>query len=63
MRSDPPVPCTGMLPGEAGTSEIAPEPRDLVLLGAGITLVGIVAWKRRQAIELGRITQEDLAIC
>lgn len=56
-------PCTGMLPGEMGTSEIAPEPSDLVLLGAGITLVGIVAWKRRRAIEVGRITQEDVAIC
>jgi hypothetical protein len=55
--------CTGMLPGEEGSAEIAPEPGEFAMLGLGIALVGFCGWKRRQAVELNRATQEDLAAC
>jgi hypothetical protein len=59
----PSSPCTGMLPGEAGSAEVTPEPGDLALLGVGIALVGFFGWKRRQAIEPRRVNQENLAAC
>jgi hypothetical protein len=55
--------CTGMLPGEEGSAEIAPEPGEFAMLGLGIALVGFCSWKRRQAVELNRVTQENLAAC
>jgi hypothetical protein len=59
----PTSPCTGMLPGEAGSAEVAPEPGEMVMLGVGIGLVGFLGWKRRQAIEPSRVNQENLAAC
>lgn len=55
--------CTGLLPGEEGSAEITPEPGELALLGIGIGLVGFCGWKRRQAVELSRVNQENLAAC
>jgi hypothetical protein len=59
----PTSPCTGMLPGEAGSAEISPEPGELAMLGLGIALVGFCGWKRRQTVELSRVNQENLAAC
>jgi hypothetical protein len=55
--------CTGLLPGEEGSAEIAPEPGELSLLGIGLGLVGFCGWKRRQAVELSRVNQGNLAAC
>jgi hypothetical protein len=55
--------CTGLLPGEAGSAEITPEPGEFAMLGLGIALVGFCGWKRRQAVELSRVNQENLAAC
>ena len=55
--------CTGMLPGEEGSAEIAPEPGEFAMLGLGIALVGFCGWKRRQAVDLNRVIQENLAAC
>src|SRR6202167_2936670 len=55
--------CTGMLPGEEGSAEIAPEPGEFAMLGLGIALVGFCGWKRRQAVELSRASQGNLAAC
>jgi hypothetical protein len=55
--------CTGMLPGEEGSAEIAPEPGEFAMLGLGIALVGFCGWKRRQAVELSRVSQGNLAAC
>jgi len=59
----PTSPCTGMLPGQAGSAEVAPEPGELALLGVGIAMIGFFGWKRRQAIEPNRVNQENLAAC
>jgi hypothetical protein len=59
----PTSPCTGMLAGEAGSTEIAPEPGELAMLVVGIALVGFCGWKRRQAVELSRANQQNLALC
>jgi hypothetical protein len=59
----PTSPCTGMLPGEEGSAEVTPEPGELALLGVGIALVGFCGWKRRQAVELSRANQQNLAVC
>jgi hypothetical protein len=56
-------PCSGMLPGEEGSAEVTPEPGELALLGVGIAFVGLCGWKRRQAVELSRTSQQNLAIC
>jgi PEP-CTERM motif len=61
--STPNSPCTGMLPGQEGSSEVTPEPGTLMLLGIAIPLVGLVSWKRRKALELGRHNQANLAAC
>jgi hypothetical protein len=53
--------CTGLLPGEAGSAEIAPEPGEMAMLGLGIALVGFCGWKRRQAIEANGTNQQNLA--
>jgi hypothetical protein len=64
LECDPTISaCTGMLPGEEGSAEVAPEPGELAMLGVGIALVGICAWKRRQAVELSRASQQNLAAC
>jgi hypothetical protein len=55
--------CTGMLPGEEGSAEIAPEPGELAMLAMGIALVGFCGWKRRKAVELSRANQQNLAVC
>jgi hypothetical protein len=55
--------CTGMLPGQEGSAEITPEPGEFAMLGLGIALVGFCGWKRRQATELNRVNQENLATC
>lgn len=55
--------CTGMLPGEEGSAEITPEPGEFAMLGLGIALVGFCGWKRRQAVELSRLNQQNLAAC
>jgi hypothetical protein len=55
--------CTGMLPGQEGSAEVTPEPGEWALLGVGIALVGFCGWKRRQAIELSQVNQENLAAC
>jgi hypothetical protein len=59
----PNSPCTGLLPGEAGSAEVTPEPGELALLGIGIALVGFCGWKRRQVVELNQVNQENLAAC
>jgi hypothetical protein len=59
----PNSPCTGLLPGEAGSAEISPEPGEFAMLGLGIALVGFAGWKRRQTVELSRASQENLAAC
>jgi hypothetical protein len=59
----PSSPCTGMLPGEEGSAEVTPEPGEFAMLGLGIALVGFCGWKRRQAVELIRSNQENLAAC
>ena len=59
----PTSPCTGMLPGQAGSAEVAPEPGELALLGVGIAMIGFFGWKRRQAIEPSRVNQENLVAC
>ena len=59
----PSSPCTGMLPGEAGSAEVAPEPGEFAMLGLGIGLVCFFGWKRRQAMEPSRVNQENLAAC
>ena len=41
--------CTGMLPGEAGSAEVAPEPSDLLLLAIGILMLGLYDTRRRRA--------------
>jgi hypothetical protein len=56
-------PCTGMLAGQEGTSEITPEPGTLLLLGAGLPLMALYALKRRKALDLGRQNQTNLAAC
>ena len=56
-------PCTGMLPGQEGSSEITPEPGTLLLLGAGLPLIALYGLKRRKALNLGRQHQANLAIC
>jgi hypothetical protein len=55
--------CTGLLPGEAGSAEVAPEPGELVMLALGIALVGFCGWKRRQLVQLNRDGHQDLAAC
>jgi hypothetical protein len=61
--STPTSPCTGMLAGEEGSSEITPEPGTLVLLGAGLPLMALYGLKRRKALNLGRQNQANLAAC
>jgi hypothetical protein len=56
-------PCTGMLPGQEGSSEITPEPGTLLLLGAGLPLIALYGLKRRKALNLGRQNQASLAVC
>lgn len=56
-------PCTGMLPGQEGSSEITPEPGTLLLLGAGLPLIALHGLKRRKALDLGRQNRADLAVC
>jgi hypothetical protein len=53
--------CTGLLPGEEGSAEIAPEPGEMAMLGLGIALVGFCGWKRRQAADASRTNQQNLA--
>jgi len=60
---NPNSPCTGLLPGEAGSAEITPEPAEFAMLGLGIALVGFCGWKRRQAIELSQVNSDNLAAC
>jgi hypothetical protein len=55
--------CTGMIAGEEGSAEVAPEPGELAMLAVGIALVGFCGWKRRQAVELNRANQQNLAVC
>jgi hypothetical protein len=55
--------CTGMLPGQEGSSEITPEPGTLLLLGAGLPLMALYGLKRRKALDLGRQNRADLAVC
>jgi len=55
--------CTGMLPGQEGSSEITPEPGTLVLLGAGLPLMALYSFKRRKALNLGRQNQANLLAC
>jgi len=55
-------PCTGMLPGEEGSAEVAPEPGELAMLAMGIALVGFCGWKRRRTDELSRANRV-LAAC
>jgi len=59
----PTSPCTGLLPGEEGTAEVTPEPGEFAMLGLGIALVGFCGWKRRQAVDLNRVNQQNLAAC
>ena len=61
--STPTSPCTGMLPGQEGSAELTPEPGTLLLLGAGLPLMGLFSWKRRKALNLGRPNQADLEAC
>jgi len=63
LECDPTISaCTGLLPGEAGSAEIAPEPSELAMLAMGIALVGFCGWKRRQAVQLNRANRV-LATC
>jgi hypothetical protein len=55
--------CTGMLAGEEGSAEVAPEPGELAMLAMGIALVGFFGWKRRRAVELNRADQQNFAVC
>jgi hypothetical protein len=59
----PTSPCTGLLPGEEGTAEVTPEPGEFAMLGLGIALVGFCGWKRRQAVDLDQVNQQNLAAC
>jgi hypothetical protein len=59
----PTSPCTGLLPGEEGTAEVTPEPGEFAMLGLGIALVGFCGWKRRQAVDLNQVNQQNLAAC
>jgi hypothetical protein len=55
--------CTGMLPGQEGSSEITPEPGTLLLLGTGLPLIALYSLKRRKAVNLGRQNEATLAAC
>jgi hypothetical protein len=59
----PSSPCTGMLPGQEGSSEIAPEPGEFVMLGMGILLVGLYQWKSRSAMARRAVDHAGLAVC
>jgi hypothetical protein len=56
------VSCTGMLPGYEGTASVTPEPGTLLLLAAGLPLLGLLTWKRRKALNLGNQNQAELAV-
>jgi hypothetical protein len=53
--------CTGMLPGQEGSASVTPEPGTLLLLAAGLPLLGLYSWKRRKDLSLGPLNRADLA--
>jgi hypothetical protein len=55
--------CTGMLPGQEGSSEITPEPGTLLLLFAGLPLIALYGMKRRKALNLNRQNPAELSPC
>jgi hypothetical protein len=61
VTSDSLPSCTGMLAGEAGSAEVAPEPSDLVLLGIGIMMLGLFGSRRRKVLFQSQITPDRLA--
>jgi hypothetical protein len=58
----PTSPCTGMLPGEAGTAEVSPEPSDLALLGIGICFLGLFGIKKRKLLQADPVNHDDCVV-